>query len=323
MNAVTEPLVSIIVPIYNVEKYLDQCVASLIQQTHHNIEILLIDDGSPDNAPAICDAWQHKDERVHVLHKTNSGVSASRNAGLHAAKGEYVCFVDGDDWVEPDFVEYMLELQAKRNADIVASLCCFTSTDFHQRTQDEVSTINPQEAMELFLYPTIELGAWNKLYRRSFLTANNLEFITDFCAGEGLQFITLAASKANCVTVGQKKVYHYRTDNATSATTKPDVERQGIGAITTMQYICEHLDLSNPKVRKAYNWRLWSTYGYCLRQIIATHQEHVYRDLLRTCIHHRRSLALPMIAADISMKRKIIALLTFISPTVVAKLSLR
>ena len=205
------------------EKYLDQCVASLIQQTHHNIEILLIDDGSPDNAPAICDAWQHKDERVHVLHKTNSGVSASRNAGLHAAKGEYVCFVDGDDWVEPDFVEYMLELQAKRNADIVASLCCFTSTDFHQRTQDEVSTINPQEAMELFFYPTIELGAWNKLYRRSFLTANNLEFITDFCAGEGLQFITLAASKANCVTVGQKKVYHYRTDNATSATTKPDV----------------------------------------------------------------------------------------------------
>ena len=104
MNAVTEPLVSIIVPIYNVEKYLDQCVASLIQQTHHNIEILLIDDGSPDNAPAICDAWQHKDERVHVLHKTNSGDSASRNAGLHAAKGEYVCFVDGDDWVEPDFV---------------------------------------------------------------------------------------------------------------------------------------------------------------------------------------------------------------------------
>ncbi len=177
MNAVTEPLVSIIVPIYNVEKYLDQCVASLTQQTHHNIEILLIDDGSPDNAPAICDAWQHKDERVHVLHKTNSGVSASRNAGLHAAKGEYVCFVDGDDWVEPDFVEYMLELQAKRNADIVASLCCFTSTDFHQRTQDEVSTINPQEAMELFFYPTIELGAWNKLYRRSFLTANNLEFI--------------------------------------------------------------------------------------------------------------------------------------------------
>ena len=282
----TEPLVSIIVPIYNVEKYLDQCVASLTQQTYRNIEILLIDDGSPDNAPAICDAWQHKDERVHVLHKTNSGVSASRNAGLQ-------------------------------------SLCCFTSTDFHQRTQDEVSTINPQEAMELFFYPTIELGAWNKLYRRSFLTANNLEFITDFCAGEGLQFITLAASKANCVTVGQKKVYHYRTDNATSATTKPDVERQGIGAITTMQYICEHLDLSNPKVRRAYNWRLWSTYGYCLRQIIATHQEHVYRDLLRTCIHHRRSLALPMIAADISMKRKIIALLTFISPTVVAKLSLR
>lgn len=185
MNAVTEPLVSIIVPIYNVEKYLDQCVASLIQQTHHNIEILLIDDGSPDNAPAICDAWQHKDERVHVLHKTNSGVSASRNAGLHAAKGEYVCFVDGDDWVEPDFVEYMLELQAKRNADIVASLCCFTSTDFHQRTQDEVSTINPQEAMELFSIPQSSLERGINCIGGASLLPTILSLLPTFAQGRG------------------------------------------------------------------------------------------------------------------------------------------
>ena len=96
-----------------------------------------------------------------------------------------------------------------------------------------------------------------------------------------------------------------------------------IGAITTMQYIYEHLDLSDPKVRKAYDWRLWSTYGYCLRQIIATHQERTYHDLLHTCIHHRRCLALPMLDADISFKRKLIALLTVISPITVAKLSLR
>ena len=101
-------------------------------------------------------------------------------------KGNDVCFVDGDDWVEPDFVEYMLELQAKRNADIVASLCCFTSTDFHQRTQDEVSTINPQEAMELFFYPTIELGAWNKLYSGASLLPTILSLFTDFCAGVGV-----------------------------------------------------------------------------------------------------------------------------------------
>ena len=83
INVITEPLVSIIVPIYDVEKYLNQCVTSLIQQTYHNIEIILVDDGSPDRSPTICDTWEHKDDRVHVLHKTNSGVSASRNAGLH------------------------------------------------------------------------------------------------------------------------------------------------------------------------------------------------------------------------------------------------
>lgn len=90
-----------------------------------------------------------------------------------------------------------------------------------------------------------------------------------------------------------------------------------------MQYIYEHLDLSDPKVRKAYDWRLWSTYGYCLRQIIATHQERSYRNLLHTCIRYRRRLALPMLSSDISIKRKLIALLTFISPATVAKLSLR
>lgn len=194
INVITEPLVSIIVPIYNVEKYLNQCVTSLIQQTYHNIEIILVDDGSPDRSPTICDTWEHKDDRVHVLHKTNSGVSASRNAGLHISKGKYVCFVDGDDWIEPDFVEYMMALQSTANADIVASRNCFTGTDTCQEAQDIISTIGPQEAMELFFYPTIELGAWNKLYNRGFLVSNNLEFITDFHAGEGLQFITFAAS---------------------------------------------------------------------------------------------------------------------------------
>ena len=94
--------VSVIVPIYKVEPYLDQCVQSIVNQTYKNLEIILVDDGSPDNSPAMCDAWAEKDNRIRVIHKENGGFSSARNAGLDAATGDYIQFVDSDDWILPD-----------------------------------------------------------------------------------------------------------------------------------------------------------------------------------------------------------------------------
>ena len=97
-------LVSVIVPIYKVEDYLDECVKSIVDQTYKNIEIILVDDGSPDHCPQKCDKWAKKDLRIRVVHKQNGGLSSARNAGLDVAKGEYIAFVDSDDFISPDYV---------------------------------------------------------------------------------------------------------------------------------------------------------------------------------------------------------------------------
>ena len=97
-----EPLVSVIVPVYKVEKYLDKCIESIVGQTYENLEIILVDDGSPDNCPTMCDEWAQKDSRIKVIHKENGGLSSARNAGLDACTGDYIGFVDSDDWIEPD-----------------------------------------------------------------------------------------------------------------------------------------------------------------------------------------------------------------------------
>lgn len=111
-----EDLVSIIVPVYNVEKFVEKCVKSLMNQTHKNIEIILVDDGSPNHSPEIIDRIAAEDQRVHVIHQQNRGVSAARNAGLQCASGEYVMFVDGDDWVDSDYVSYFLMLVSENGS---------------------------------------------------------------------------------------------------------------------------------------------------------------------------------------------------------------
>ena len=100
--------ISIIVPVYKTEQYLDRCVESIVNQTYNNLEIILVDDGSADNCPAMCDKWAEKDNRIKVIHKENGGVSSARNAGIDAASGEYIGFVDGDDWIDTDMYDFLM-----------------------------------------------------------------------------------------------------------------------------------------------------------------------------------------------------------------------
>lgn len=122
-------LVSIIVPVYNSEKSLKKCVESLLNQTYHNVEILLIDDGSKDSSGSLCDNIASCEEKVRVIHKANGGVSSARNAGVEAAQGEYVQFVDSDDWIEPDFTQCLVEKIEEYNAELVISGFTFIEKD--------------------------------------------------------------------------------------------------------------------------------------------------------------------------------------------------
>lgn len=109
---------SVIVPIYNVEEYLDECIKSIVNQTYKNLEIILVDDGSPDHCPELCDIWAEKDNRIKVIHKENGGVSSARNAGLDAAAGDFIAFVDSDDYLDSDMYEIMLSQMREHNTDM-------------------------------------------------------------------------------------------------------------------------------------------------------------------------------------------------------------
>lgn len=119
MKKVENPLVSVIVPIYNVEAYLDQCIQSITEQSYRNLEILLVDDGSPDQCPAICDRWAEKDSRIRVIHKVNSGVSDSRNLGISMATGDYLMLPDSDDYLEPGAIEMLVSYAQENQAQCV------------------------------------------------------------------------------------------------------------------------------------------------------------------------------------------------------------
>ena len=123
------PAISVIVPVYKVEKYLDRCIESILNQTFKDFEVILVDDGSPDRCPAMCDEWAKRDSRITVLHQKNGGASSARNAGLRVAQSEYIGFVDSDDWIEPRMYEILYNLICNNNADMAISEICKKSGD--------------------------------------------------------------------------------------------------------------------------------------------------------------------------------------------------
>lgn len=318
-----KPLVSIAVPFYNVERYLAQNIESLINQTYKNIEILLVDDGSIDNSGKIADNYAKKDKRIKVVHQQNKGFSGARNSTMNIASGDYITFVDADDYVLPEYVEYLLTLAVKANADIAISKNCFTTSNLKQVKTLTFEIYSPEQAVENFFYPYIQLGSWNKIYRMSFLKENNIHFIPELKTGEGLQFITLAASLSNKVAVGNKKVYVYRVNNPKSATTKANVEKQGLGALQTLQYIKRNLSMPTKSVQKAFQIHVWNAYRYCLRHIIESSTQKQFHHLYRHCIKYLRRNSYKIIFSKIRIKFKIEAFIVLLSPNMMVQLTIK
>lgn len=159
--------ISVIIPVYKVEEFLDDCVQSVITQTHKNIEIILVDDGSPDNCPAMCDSWAEKDKRIKVIHKPNGGLSDARNVGLDIATGDYISFVDSDDWILPEMYEKMLLVMHEENVDICACNIRSCYPDHEEVWGCKVYTLGNSEQILDMLYSDTKypVSAWNKLYK--------------------------------------------------------------------------------------------------------------------------------------------------------------
>lgn len=163
-------LISVIVPIYNVEKYLHQCLKSIINQTYKNLEIILVDDGSPDNCPKICDEYSRKDKRIKVIHKENGGLSSARNAGLDVVTGEYISFIDSDDMIDEKFIETLYNLCKENNCDISECNLQRFEKEVVKKADNYDKKIYTNYEMQRRLYiPEYFIRGivvWNKLYKR-------------------------------------------------------------------------------------------------------------------------------------------------------------
>ena len=164
-----EPLISIIVPVYKVEPYLDRCVRSIVEQTYSNLEIILVDDGSPDNCGAMCDAWAAKDSRIKVIHKENGGLSDARNAGMAVATGEYMGFVDSDDYIAPEMYQLLYDRMTEDDCDITACGVEMVFEDGSKScplTRPGACVMGRQQAMEAGIHETwLKQPVWYKLYK--------------------------------------------------------------------------------------------------------------------------------------------------------------
>lgn len=164
-----EELISVIVPIYKVQDYLDRCVQSIVNQTYKNLEIILVDDGSPDDCPQICDDWRKKDPRIKVIHKENGGLSDARNAGMKVMTGVYVSYIDSDDWIEENMYQMMMNAIKTNKAEICE--CAFKKTSGSvkkedQKNDDKVSIMDKRSALMAVVEEKIQPVVWNKLYKR-------------------------------------------------------------------------------------------------------------------------------------------------------------
>lgn len=222
------PKVSIVIPVYKVEPYLRRCVDSVLAQTLSDLEIILVDDGSPDHCPEICDEYALTHQNIQVIHKTNGGLASARNAGMRIAQGEYILFVDSDDWIDPEMAEELVAVAEQHRVDFVrfrpmyagwpqyedGTLCDFgTENGLHEglyQKQDIVKEIYPR----LFVTPQMTLGvivaAWRSLYRRRFLEENRLCFDKEVRYSEDTIFsakVVMAASSFYYLDGG--RFYHY------------------------------------------------------------------------------------------------------------------
>lgn len=167
-------LISVIVPVYRVEAYLDRCVRSILEQTYTNLEIILVDDGSPDRCPQMCDAWARQDQRIRVIHKANGGLSDARNAGMASATGKYIAFVDSDDWVSGQYLERLYQTIQETGERLSACDVRIVEEADAQSVEDskaagKMEIYSAENAFSQEGWKKIRAVAWNKLYHRDLL----------------------------------------------------------------------------------------------------------------------------------------------------------
>ena len=237
----SEPLVSIIVPVYKVEKYIDRCVKSIIAQTYKNTEVFLVDDGSPDNCGKICDEYAEKYPCIHVIHQENAGQAAARNNAVKQANGDFISFIDSDDFVEPDYIEYLVTLQQNSNADmsIGGFAYIYDGKKFNERTLENEAE-EGLGALDILVRMNYNYGCgatpWAKLYRKELIVRH------PFPEGqiyEDLATLYKIVGDCKTIAIGTRRIYYW-VQHAGSTMRMEFDERQMAGidaALAQINYV--------------------------------------------------------------------------------------
>lgn len=214
----SKPLISVIVPVYNAEKYLQKCIYSILNQTYQNLEVILIDDGSTDGSGQLCDELSKKDRRIRVIHQQNQGQSAARNTGLDLISGQYVGFVDSDDWIEPEMFSILYNRLINENAQIS---CCGTAeykngkivSYFNSNLKENFTLSNAEAEKELIYNYRITNSLWDKLFHANIFTNLRLKLGMIY---EDFEIMPKCINAANKITYTSQPLYCYNlSDNST------------------------------------------------------------------------------------------------------------
>lgn len=264
-------MISIIIPVYNAEDYMERCINSVIDQTYQDIEIILIDDGSNDRSGKICDKYQMIDNRVKVIHKENQGVSAARNTGIDIATGDFIGFVDADDYIEKDMYEYLYKIINQNNADIAICNYDNVNDNFHSSLGSYMSKnmiMKSSEAIENVLKTNGFKGyLWNKLFRVELLK-NNQKYIRldpDISICEDLLFVCKCISRSKTIVYSPLIKYHYY--NNKQSVLRSNFNRNNLSILKAYEQIEEIIN-EYPSARSSFVSNITVSYTNLMIQIL-------------------------------------------------------
>ena len=234
---------SIIVPVYNVELYLQVCIRSLIKQTYRNIEVVLVDDGSPDQSGKICDYWAHKDNRICVIHTKNQGAARARNEGIKIAKGDFIAFVDSDDFISPCMFETLIRLINEYDCDIAeCDFCTVFDNDykFENNINNNIKVVDAQTALKYHIQNKLfKQTVWNKVYRKT--------VILPFTEGKYIDdefWMYQVIGKSRQLVSTSAKLYAYRQQSQSVMHARYSIKR--LDALEAMKRRCDYINKNYP-----------------------------------------------------------------------------
>lgn len=271
-----DELITIIVPVYNIENYITRCIESVINQTYKNLEIILVDDGSKDNSGKICDEYEKKDERIRVIHKINGGLSDARNAGIEQARGILITFLDGDDYIEENHIEYLYNMLIKYNADI--SVCQFKI--IYENEEEKILKLKKNKERVLDNVKALEIMLYNKRFCNSTCTKLYKKELFDniqFPKGklyEDLGTTYKLIEKCKKLVYGNLQTYNYLINRKDSIINRKFDERR-MEAIEFAKEILEFVENKYPNIKKAAIARL---YMECIFTIVQIDEEEKYKE---------------------------------------------